>query len=654
MKTLVVRVKGHSTIRWAPALVALVFLWGAAPAFAATGGPDTFGYTWSDECAYEWTDTSLATEVELPDDGYEGPLPMGFSFLFYAELYQQFYIGSNGIISFEQGVNTEFNQCPLPNAAEPNNLIAAVWDDLDPSSAGKVSYEVMGEDPGRKLIISYEDVPFYGTSDLVSVQLILYEPGNRIRIQVQTTGGAQGAASTTGIEGPQGVSGLSYACNSAGSIPDSTCVEFSYPSSISVLPDLFHGNARSGQTVSYDVRLQNLTGVAEDFELSFDGADWPTSVDSEQVQLPEGEQRTVTIEVQIPADALLWSLDKSTLQVQGLNSGQSAQAEVVTIFSDQWVDASSLLRPRQDHCVAAVDDKLYVIGHNSFVSGVEGTVEVLSLERRGSWSSGPEMPVPVALADAAVIEGRIMIPGGFDGEGLLPTLFVFDTADDDWSESTPAPAARYAYEAVVDGGLLYMIGGRGLDRTSTDTLFSYDPERDVWSALASMNVPRAFHYAWARDGLIYVAGGLDTSETMLSSSEVYDVDADAWFDLEMADLPQPLWGGGSVVQNGQLLLIGGMNFEGPTGSALTYDSIENLWIEIPGLETPRFRFDAALLGDWIFAPGGMVDSSGTPTDVVEAVALTGDDDDDDEPHSEDAWDDSSGDDDDDDHCGCGC
>ena len=45
----------------------------------------------------------------------------------------QFYVSSNGFLSFGSGSSALTNQCPLPNATAPNNIVALMWDDLYPN-----------------------------------------------------------------------------------------------------------------------------------------------------------------------------------------------------------------------------------------------------------------------------------------------------------------------------------------------------------------------------------------------------------------------------------------------------------------------------------------------------------------------------------------
>src|SRR3974390_13025 len=75
------------------------------------GKDSTFGYTWlnSDTAAgpsYNWIDIkSKGTLVNgLLDDNTIGPFNLGFNFQYYMSTCNKIWIGSNGYISFQNGI----------------------------------------------------------------------------------------------------------------------------------------------------------------------------------------------------------------------------------------------------------------------------------------------------------------------------------------------------------------------------------------------------------------------------------------------------------------------------------------------------------------------------------------------------------------------
>ncbi len=200
-------------------------------------GPDGFGYS-GQATTYEWLEISTTgTAIAgLTDDGYLGPFPIGFNFSFYGTAYSDFYVASNGYISFGAGSSTLTNQCPLPNTTTPNNIIALMWDDLDPGDTGDlVYYQTFGTCPigsGACLVVQYDDFCHYpgGTSCAIAGtwEAILFASSGNVIIQYEDAGAEEGSGSTEGIEGNNAAAdwGLTYACNLAASVTDGAAIEF--------------------------------------------------------------------------------------------------------------------------------------------------------------------------------------------------------------------------------------------------------------------------------------------------------------------------------------------------------------------------------------------------------------------------------------------
>jgi hypothetical protein len=212
------------------------------PGILGTGGPDAFGYTWTDSDepggpTYSWFDISgigTPTFGAYSDDGNMGPFPIGFTFPFYGNDFTEFRVCSNGWLSFTSSLTAYTNQ-PLPNggSAVPENLLAVLWDDMvvDPSYGGEIYYY----NDGSRLIVQYEirriatyTPPFY------SCQVILY-PNGHIVYQYNTLGSTVNSA-TIGIQNATKDDGLTVVYN-ADYVHTGLAIEFSSgPQWLSVSP----------------------------------------------------------------------------------------------------------------------------------------------------------------------------------------------------------------------------------------------------------------------------------------------------------------------------------------------------------------------------------------------------------------------------------
>lgn len=65
------------------------------------------------------------------DDGVAGPVNLNFNFDFFGQTYNQCYISTNGLVSFDPLTSSYPTPgASVPDAAGPNNCIAALWKDL--------------------------------------------------------------------------------------------------------------------------------------------------------------------------------------------------------------------------------------------------------------------------------------------------------------------------------------------------------------------------------------------------------------------------------------------------------------------------------------------------------------------------------------------
>jgi len=128
------------------------------------------------------------SDVTMVDDTYEGPFDIGFDFCFFGEVYNEFYVCSNGWISFIEPAGGWAGNWtpdgPIPDAAAnvPKAAIFAPWTDWHTGLCTDcVSYELTGTAPDRRLVVTYENVPLFScTSDEGTFQIVLHETTNFI------------------------------------------------------------------------------------------------------------------------------------------------------------------------------------------------------------------------------------------------------------------------------------------------------------------------------------------------------------------------------------------------------------------------------------------------------------------------------------------
>ena len=132
--------------------------------------------------------TNTGTIVQLGDDSQSGPYNIGFNFCFFGNTYTQFWIGSNGWISFSPAQPNNFASLSIPNGAlsVPKNCIMGPWQDWHPGIGGQIRYQSSGVAPCRKLTVSWIGVPMYSCTNLQGTfHIVIYESTNLIENYIQ-------------------------------------------------------------------------------------------------------------------------------------------------------------------------------------------------------------------------------------------------------------------------------------------------------------------------------------------------------------------------------------------------------------------------------------------------------------------------------------
>jgi hypothetical protein len=227
---------------------------GAFAQLPASGGPDSFGYTFKNSThaagpSYNWFDiTTIGTPVTgLSDDNFVGPFNMsGFSY--YTSNPTQFWIGSNGYISFSpiNIASTSASFPIIPSVGGPNNFIAPFLTDLTLGGTSNQG-QVFRYDQGDTICVSFINVPFWVNNANQqggdnTFQVILNKADSSITFNYEKQIGTPDPTAYTanylsiGIENGTGADGLQYYRGVTTPIIN-TSVKYDYPTLIQPITD---------------------------------------------------------------------------------------------------------------------------------------------------------------------------------------------------------------------------------------------------------------------------------------------------------------------------------------------------------------------------------------------------------------------------------
>jgi len=132
------------------------------------------------------TDPTGGTSITLSDDDSE-PISLTQPVMLYGQSYSTIYVGSNGYVTFT-GSDTDYSESLSDHFSEPR--VSGLFDDLNPSSSGEVSYRELAD----RVAITWLNVPEYDTSNSNNFQIELFFNGDIAVTHLDT-------AATDGITG---------------------------------------------------------------------------------------------------------------------------------------------------------------------------------------------------------------------------------------------------------------------------------------------------------------------------------------------------------------------------------------------------------------------------------------------------------------------
>ena len=158
--------------------------------------------------------TNTGNQLFMTDDSQQGPFNIGFTFCFFGQTYTQFWVGSNGWISFSPAQPVTFTTQTIPtgNINVPKNCIMGPWQDWHPGIGGQIRYQTTGVAPCRKLIVSWTNMPMFScTNNFGTFHIVINESTNYIDSYIQNKPAClqwQGGTATQGIHNALGTIGI--------------------------------------------------------------------------------------------------------------------------------------------------------------------------------------------------------------------------------------------------------------------------------------------------------------------------------------------------------------------------------------------------------------------------------------------------------------
>lgn len=187
---------------------------------------------------FEWIEVDQYKYIFLTQDSELIAITLPFPFTFGGVEYTQAQVSDNGYLTFDMSLRTiygyEWDNDILPGKGKPNQILAAYWDDLNPSASpdARILADTYGAPGSRKFVIEWYRIPRHlspGSDPTeLSFEIILYEGTGEIRYQYKTLmgPGTGGDSASIGLEYADGLAGVQVALNQPGAVKENSAIRF--------------------------------------------------------------------------------------------------------------------------------------------------------------------------------------------------------------------------------------------------------------------------------------------------------------------------------------------------------------------------------------------------------------------------------------------
>ncbi|MFF9342815.1 S8 family serine peptidase [Streptomyces sp. NPDC014773] len=184
---------------------------------------DASGTTTCAPAPYGWIKgrTTLALSGDEDATGVRLPFPVDF----YGVRYTSLNVTTNGLVNFLSPRLGDLTNTDLPNATQPNGIIAAYWDDLVVDKRASVQTAVNGTVGQRTFAVVWNNAASAGDgSARVTFEAVFDEATGAVTLQYADVA-AGGASATVGVENQAGTDGFAYSFDRS-ALTDGTAIRF--------------------------------------------------------------------------------------------------------------------------------------------------------------------------------------------------------------------------------------------------------------------------------------------------------------------------------------------------------------------------------------------------------------------------------------------
>lgn len=276
----------------------------------------------------------------------------------------------------------------------------------------------------------------------------------------------------------------------------------------------------------------------------------------------------------------------------------------------RWQSLTSLSPGRYGFAAVVYESQIYVVGGET-EQGLTPSLQRYDPEKN-TWMQLSDKPTAVKEIAAAVLGGRIFVPGGrLASDSVTNILEIYDPRIESWEQGASMPLALSGYALVAFEGKIYVFGGWSESGIS-QVVYEYSPEQNQWRELPSMPTSRTFASAAVSGRKIYVFGGYD-GEKALRTNEMFQpdliqVEQSPWADAP--DMPEGVHAMGAASLADIIYLVGGESDAARQFPFMAFFPQVGEWQAFEISETPiGSQLALVNLGSNLIALGGQINGN---------------------------------------------
>jgi len=282
-----------------------------------------------------------------------------------------------------------------------------------------------------------------------------------------------------------------------------------------------------------------------------------------------------------------------------------------------WIVATGTMSvARAAHTATALPDGRVLIAGGCTLDGCElgddgATAELYDPATGFFAGAGSLTTARVGHTATSLPDGRVLIAGGWDRDGVVAGTEVYDPATSTFAPGPTMGSRRGGFTAtpLPDGRVLVVGGFDGSRRLATAEL--YDPRSAAFAPTGDVGTPRSEHAAATlADGRVLVVGGSRGDDDVLASAEVYDPATRTFSPTgEMTVVRRKH--AAVPLADGRVLVVGGSDARDGAGqyaSAEVFDPATGAFSATTPMSAARFKLPDAVTplptGEVLVAGGG--------------------------------------------------